>query len=52
MSKKAEEVKKEDYRVQTIESFWYSKKAKELEQLLNECGDKGWKVISPHNFEI
>jgi len=47
----AEETQKWEYRVQTVGSFWSDVKADELEQLLNEWGEKGWEVVSTHILE-
>ena len=40
-----------EYRVQTVGTFWSGVKADELEQLLNEWGEKGWEVVSTHILE-
>ena len=48
----AEEIKQQwEYRVQTIGSFWSGVKADELEQTLNEWGEKAWEVVSTHIIE-
>jgi hypothetical protein len=44
----SEEIKKWEYRVQTVGSFFGGVKAEELEQLLNEWGEEGWEVVSTH----
>jgi hypothetical protein len=47
----AEETQKWEYRVQTVGAFWSGVKADELEQLLNQWGEEGWKVVSTHILE-
>lgn len=47
----SEEIKKWEYRVQTVGSFLGGVKAEELEQLLNEWGEEGWEVVSTHVLE-
>lgn len=47
----AEEFKQWEYRVQTVGSLWSGVKADQLEQLLNEWGEKGWEVVSTHIIE-
>ena len=47
----AEEIRQWEYRVQTVGTFWSGVKADELEQPLNEWGEKGWEVVSTHIIE-
>lgn len=46
-----EEIKKWEYRVQTVGAFWSGVKADDLEGLLNEWGEEGWEVVSTHIIE-
>ena len=46
-----EEIRKWEYRVQTVGGFFSGVKAEELEALLNEWGEEGWEVVSTHIIE-
>ena len=46
-----EDIKKWEYRVQTVGGFFTGVKADEVEELLNEWGEDGWEVVSTHVIE-
>jgi hypothetical protein len=46
-----EEIKRWEYRVQTVGGFFSGVKAEELEEMLNEWGEDGWEVVSTHIIE-
>jgi hypothetical protein len=47
----ADEIKQWEYRVQTVGGFFTGVKADALEELLNQWGADGWKVVSTHIIE-